>query len=90
MCLAQGHNTVTQVRLEPAALRTRVKHSTTEPLCSLSILHANVGHFGHRHFGLGRFGPDILAVDISAKENVKVDASAITINCVCVLGGGGG
>ena len=31
MCLAQGHNTVT---LELVALRSRVKHSTTEPLCS--------------------------------------------------------
>ena len=31
MCLAQGHNTVTPVRLEPAASRSRVKHSTTEP-----------------------------------------------------------
>ena len=35
MCLAQGHNTVTPVRLEPAAPRSRVKHSTTERLCSL-------------------------------------------------------
>ena len=35
MCLAQGHNTVTPVRLEPAAPRSRVKHSTTEPLRSL-------------------------------------------------------
>ena len=34
MCLAQGHNTVTRVRLEPAAPWSRVKHSTTEPLCS--------------------------------------------------------
>ena len=37
MCLAQGHNVVTPVRLEPAALRSRVKHSTTEPLCSFYI-----------------------------------------------------
>ena len=37
MFLAQGHNTVTPVRLEPAALRSRVKHSTTEPQCSLMI-----------------------------------------------------
>ena len=29
--LAQGHNAVTLVRLEPAALWSRVKHSTTEP-----------------------------------------------------------
>ena len=32
MCLAQGHNAVTPVNLEPAAPRSRVKHSTTEPL----------------------------------------------------------
>ena len=36
MCLAQGQNTVTPVRLEPTAPRSRVKHSTTEPLCSLN------------------------------------------------------
>ena len=35
MCLAQGHNAVTPIRLEPAALRSRVKYSTTEPLRSL-------------------------------------------------------
>ena len=38
MCLAQGHNTVTPVRLEPAASRSRVKHSTTESLRSLNGL----------------------------------------------------
>ena len=32
---AQGHYTVTPVRLETAAPRSRVKHSTTEPLRSL-------------------------------------------------------
>ena len=37
MCLAQGHNSVTPVRLEPAALRSRVKHSTTEPLRSQDL-----------------------------------------------------
>ena len=37
MCLAQGHNTVTLVRLEPAAPPSRVKHSNTEPLRSLGI-----------------------------------------------------
>ena len=30
-CLAQGHNTVTPVRLEPTIPRSRVEHSTTEP-----------------------------------------------------------
>ena len=37
MCLAQGHNAVTQVRLEPTASQSRVKHSTTEPLRSLFL-----------------------------------------------------
>ena len=31
----KDHKAVTPVRLEPAALRSRVKHSTTEPLRSL-------------------------------------------------------
>ena len=35
--LAQGHNAVTPVRLKLAAPRSRVKHSTTEPLRSLVI-----------------------------------------------------
>ena len=36
MCLAQEYNTVTPVKLEPTTPLSRVKHSTTEPLCSLS------------------------------------------------------
>ena len=32
--LLKDHNTVTPVRLEPAAPRSRVKHSNIEPLCS--------------------------------------------------------
>ena len=38
MCLAQGHKAVTPLRLKPTAPRSRVKHSTTEPLRSLFIL----------------------------------------------------
>ena len=37
MCLAQGHNTLTPVRLEPAILQSPVKHSTTKPLGSLFL-----------------------------------------------------
>ena len=40
MCLAQGHNAVTPVRLAPAAPRSRVKHSTTEPLRSLVLINS--------------------------------------------------
>ena len=36
MCLAQGYNVISPVRLNPVALRSQVKHSTTEPLHSLS------------------------------------------------------
>ena len=35
--VVDDHNAVTPVRLEPAALRSRVKHSTTEPLRSLIV-----------------------------------------------------
>ena len=35
MCLAQGSQHSAPVRLEPATSRSRVKHSTTEPLRSL-------------------------------------------------------
>ena len=34
MCLAEGHRAVTPVRLEPPTPLSRVKHSTTESLCS--------------------------------------------------------
>ena len=34
--LLKDHKAVTPVRLEPAALRSQVKHSTTEPLRSLA------------------------------------------------------
>ena len=36
MSLAQGHNAVMPVILEPATPISRVKHSTTEPLRSLN------------------------------------------------------
>ena len=45
MCLAQVHNTVTPVRLEPAAPRSRVKHSTTELLRSLTFQYTD--HFNN-------------------------------------------
>ena len=37
MCLAKGQNPVMSVRLKPATPRSRVKHSTTEPLSSLKL-----------------------------------------------------
>ena len=38
MCLAQGHNTVTPVRLKPAAPQSLVKHSTTKPLLEFGLV----------------------------------------------------
>ena len=35
MCLAKGPQRSEAVEAQPAAPRSRVKHSTTEPLCSL-------------------------------------------------------
>ena len=46
MCLAQGHNALTPVRLEAAALLSGVKHSTTEPLHS----HAKYGKWITKKF----------------------------------------
>ena len=40
--MCHGHKTVTPVRLEPAILLSRVKHSTTEPLCSTSDLYRSL------------------------------------------------
>ena len=47
MRLAQGHNAVTAVRLEPAALLSRVKHSFTEPL---PLREGEVSHTCYMHF----------------------------------------
>ena len=38
MCLDHGHSAETPVRLEPAAPRSRVRYSPTEPLCSKEIV----------------------------------------------------
>ena len=57
MCLAQGHNAVTPVRLKPAAPRSPVKHSTTEPLRSANSLGPNQAHFVGPDFG-----PDYLTL----------------------------
>ena len=42
MCHAQGHNAVTPVRLEPAALRSGIKHSPTERATALPLVHLSV------------------------------------------------
>ena len=50
--LLKDHNTVMLVRLEPEAPRSQVKHSTTEPLRSLSLVglwSVIVAFPGHTH-----------------------------------------
>ena len=47
MRLAQGHNAVTAVRLEPAALLSQVKHSITEPL---PLREGEVSQICYMHF----------------------------------------
>ena len=41
MCLGQGHNAVTLVRLEPVTPWSRINHSTTEPLRPIHCLHTH-------------------------------------------------
>ena len=43
MCPAQGYDTVTPMRLQPAAPRSRVKHSTTE-LITAMLLFSGIIH----------------------------------------------
>ena len=49
-CLAEGHNAVTPMRLEPAAPRSRVKHSTTELPRLLSESCHKEGQFSYKLF----------------------------------------
>ena len=62
MRLALGHNAVMPVRLEPATPRSRVNHSTTEPLRSLlleSSKDSNNYHYGAQptSSGIAYHGP---------------------------------
>ena len=58
MCLAQGHNTVKSVRLEPTTPQSRVKQSTTEPPYILESTFTNsedpdeMQHYAAFHLGL--------------------------------------
>ena len=47
MCLTQGHNTVPEVRIQPATLNLD-EHFTTEPLCSLKERIIRKSYFGKR------------------------------------------
>ena len=78
MCLAQGHNAVTPVRLAPAAPRSRVKHSTTEPLRSLVLINST----GH-----DEMSNDVVlmthVVLIHLYANSKIEINAFNICAFC-------
>ena len=84
VCLAQGHNAVTSVRLEPATPQSRVKHSTTEPLRSPPLilfyhlmLHIMVEVHGWIQRGAG--GPNPLKLkNIGFPSNIDPDTLKIT------------
>ena len=52
MCIAQGHNAVPPVRLDPVALRSRAKQFTTKSLHSLSDKD-NVGYLAEVNIQYG-------------------------------------
>ena len=51
MCNAEGHNSVTPVRLKPVAHWPPVKHSTTEPLRSLNMANNDFIYYHTLFFG---------------------------------------
>ena len=85
MCLEQGHNAVMLVRLEPTAPQSRVKHSTTEPLCSLinvfsaaidstyCALQADRTHLCIvKHAGM-IYMCEVSSIEVQTKRNLKID-----------------
>ena len=74
MCLAQGRNAVAPVRFEPAAPRSRVKHSTTEPLRSHGMVEVRLSGFGFIKYEVhGIFsGYKAIAEDNKGKDSIKI------------------
>ena len=56
MCLAQGHNAVTPLRLELVSPWSGVKHSTTEPMGSYDFLSFADFFFQNNHQNVKQFG----------------------------------
>ena len=65
--LLKDHNAVTPVRLEPAALRSRVKHSTTEPLRSLAM--------DERQYNLGKFKVSLRPFNLLQEGHLALNRS---------------
>ena len=80
--LAQGHNAVTQVRLEPAATRSRVKHSTTEPLRSqYEVYRAKMYGLNCKYNSLLFSCPFCAPLTLeSVRVDVRISISADTFN----------
>ena len=73
MCLAQGRNAVAPVRFEPAAPRSRVKHSTTEPLRSHGMVEVRLSGFGFIKYEVHAIfsGYKAIAEDNKDKDSIK-------------------
>ena len=72
MHLAQEHNAVSLVRLEHTAPRSRVKHSTTEPLRSHKS--CMVAYLSHLHEVMMSLGAEFLL-----EPNEKISVFRVTI-----------
>ena len=70
MCLVQGHDAVMPMRLEPAAPRSRVKHSTTEPLRSQYI----IVFFSY---------PSVLAYVLGTQKNRLIEMVLLSTHKIC-------
>ena len=64
MCLVKGHNAVTPLRLEPTTPRSWVKHSPTEPLCSIIPISVNLDN-NNCHLTLTMLNPEISPLENS-------------------------
>ena len=76
MCLAQGHNAVTPMKLEPAAVRSRVKHSTTEPLRSHFFRRKRFSYFVT--IKLSNDNNCLFASNVSGHRTSVVDPEGVT------------
>ena len=79
MCLAQGHNVVMPLRLEPAIPWSRVKHSTTEPLRSQTsvcnyIYYSSTYETRILHVNLIKLGRNVVQNVHKISRMVKVNA----------------
>ena len=72
MCLAQGHNEVTPVRLEPTAPWSRVKHSTTEPPRKKSVTLKLQRAWKRPYVVSGKFSDVVYKIQDSHKSKQKV------------------